>query len=573
MTKTQNPPNSTTLTIDTITTTTHAPTVKLKITTENLISSPAITPIPEKINLEENLLDSALKLDTAGTTQSSEKTLTEIDQVTRQSRADNENPEAEHSTTTSQDTIQTVQTHSIHKNSVEQDISYEDLLESVITKKTKAELSQESIENVLPTLDDELTTIKRPSKALESVELQKTKQATNITTASQAVTTQSDSTTSSKELRLDLSTEQSTDMPMSTEDDESAVLDSEVAIENDTLQKSQQKSVSINEKSVTVRQVDFSGEDLIPVQSKNFKLNEIEEENSVLEKGFDDDYTTVFADNEITTTSASTTPNRILSEKEENNEIALFDRVTTIKRRQTSLDEPIQTTTQISVIAEALTSLTAQTNDDQAEEIGTDKFSVLDSEIVIPDQTNNEEEEVSNNEITSAETNQTTSNSNQQSNQISHSATLTTFTNTTPIPTILTTANSKTITSEPSEKLTNSFVLHVRKEDLAPPQSTQGPSLAHKNLYYILKTKPVINNSSSNSSDSQENNIINSLVAATPAMDTDNREVPRLEIIAQQPIDIHFSICASTCDKDHKHTSSKYIYKYKIAFMSYLVTN
>ncbi|XP_037812208.1 uncharacterized protein LOC119603973 [Lucilia sericata] len=42
-------------------------------------------------------------------------------------------------------------------------------------------------------------------------------------------------------------------------------------------------------------------------------------------------------------------------------------------------------------------------------------------------------------------------------------------------------------------------------------------------------------------------------VAAPPCVENDNGKIPRLEIIAERPIDVHFSVCPSTCDKDHKH--------------------
>ncbi|XP_023305803.2 mucin-5AC-like [Lucilia cuprina] len=589
---------------------------------------------------------------------------------------------------------QTIHTRSVESSSLEHDISYDDLSDikdnditsntaqtstnqpsSVHTSKEsddfslESEISQENDitrtdfpEESKTDINDIAATPLKISESQENTEILETTTELPQTEILQTTT----------ETLKPKTEDENTDKP-SDLDDEFALLDSEINIDNfesttlmaedilntnsmeneeflntSTLENEEllplikatrkEEHKSLNEKSVTLRQADFSGEEFLPVHSKTTNMEALTDQttdfNYITEHFVDDsedDYTTVIGDKETTTKATigqdineieeerkeevktstpkdeettslataseelkeleeisnsietehtttlksqekdTTTTTAVSQEQTEMPEISNSieqektdeDKSTTIlKRRQTSPEDTTQLTTATPPIQNTLAADSSATANAESSTIKEETLNnmdnsddtlaaVLDSEVVLNDQS----DEVSNNEITSAET--TTA---KQQFPNTHSTTFTPTQTPTTTPKYTTTTNTTESTSEPCEKHSNHLVLHVRDEDQKTPTTQQDRPFPSKSLYYILKTKPVINTNKNshtcNNNNKNNNNInksCNETVAAPPCVETDNGNIPRLEIIAERPIDVHFSVCPSTCDKDHKH--------------------
>ncbi|KAM7342778.1 mucin related 2B isoform 2-T2 [Cochliomyia hominivorax] len=320
------------------------------------------------------------------------------------------------------------------------------------------------------------------------------------------------------------------DTKITLDDIDSTTLMPEEELEN-PFPSHNQENKTLDEKMVTLRAADFENEELLPVHSKSNILNELSTHTTDFDyitdnfdqdiTNFIDDYTTISNDQEMTSTPST---------NEDQKQTLMTQHSTALKRRETLSNEitlPPSTTTESPSPTKSLETQTtplpeledSNTNDWDSYE---DDIGVLDSEVVLPSV------EVSNNEITSAET----STAKQQFPH-THSTTITTTQTPTTTPQY-TNINTTTTTTESCRKHLDSIDLHVRDDSPSisntdsnssfPPSSPQS-----KSLYYILK------------------------ITAPNCLDNESDHIPRLEIIAERPIDVHFSICPSTCDKDHKH--------------------
>ncbi|XP_065369004.1 cell surface glycoprotein 1 [Calliphora vicina] len=595
--------NLTTITTVIPTATTQLPTTKITPTSDNLETTqvPEETPLDfdkgsvENEPFETNLLDSETNLETAETTQSSEKTTAATRETTHSPLADTETfqednileeDEQESSLLdTDNELTQTMQPGPLESSAAEDDVSDNDLLDVSDNEITLTSLEtttkQPLVESTISAQPSELEEESSPQSSEEidvgttpiPLRNKKTENTPEPQTTTpeipQTTTVILDSATTTLKPNSDESTDNPTDFTM---DDEFDLLDSKITIDNfetatrtaaenlnndsfeneDLLPNLEHKSS--NEKSVTLRHADFSDEEFLPVNSKSTVMSGLPDDTTdinLITDSFEEN-TTEIDDNFEDTTDSDVKENPETSQEQEEKKDD-GKTTTTLKRRQTSPDDTTQLTTvtppiQITLTADPSAATTESTTNEDAnlteEDAYEDLLAVLDSEVILHDQS---DDEVSNNEITSAETTKTST--AQQQFPHTHSTTFTPTQTPTTTPKYLTNTTETTPTSEPCEKHSNTLVLHVREENHEQP--TQESPSPKQSLYYILTSKPVINK---NNSISNNNN--NETVAAPPCVEHDNGEIPRLEIIAERPIDVHFSVCPSTCDKDHKHNYS-----------------
>ena len=115
----------------------------------------------------------------------------------------------------------------------------------------------------------------------------------------------------------------------------------------------------------------------------------------------------------------------------------------------------------------------------------------------------------------------------------------------TDIPQIKTTLlqHTSTTTLTPTQTITsptNVLDLKVREELLGCNK---------RKLFYEFKTQPVIPKPTTSSI----NHNINKTVAETACLQNNSVNIPRLEIIAESPVDVHFRLCPTNCNKQHEH--------------------
>lgn len=120
-------------------------------------------------------------------------------------------------------------------------------------------------------------------------------------------------------------------------------------------------------------------------------------------------------------------------------------------------------------------------------------------------------------------------------------------------PTLSQHTQSTTLT--PTQAITNPLIslnLKVREEETL---DSQDPKTGK--LFVKLETLPVITNTIKRTFI----NNVNKTVAETGCAQNNSINIPRLEIIAESPVDVHFRLCPSNCNKQHEH-NCKYIFIY-----------